>query len=393
MSDQGLIDAAGRALERGVARSRRVVGGDINEAWQLELDDGSLVFLKSRPDASAEEFGAEAAGLAWLAEAEGLRVPEVLAIVDEAGASGLALEWIEPGYLDSAGGEELGRGLAIVHGAGAPAVRRAAAGLASSRPPLRGRSRSRSIRLPTARAGARATRRGSTFSPSAARDDDRIDAATAAAVGRVVERIDELCGPPEPPARVHGDLWSGNVHTGEDGRPWLIDPASHGGHREIDLAMLRLFGRSRRATLAAYEDVLPLADGHEERVALWQLQPLLVHAILFGGSYGDRPSAGRRDFTPERAAVRFAPWIPRSCAVARSTVSSRRSSSSASSPIRVGAPASGRRRLDLSPATPERSIFNSVFAEDPQSLAASIDELDAAYAREGVRGLDGLGPG
>ena len=52
----------------------------------------------------------------------------------------------------------------------------------------------------------------------------------------------ELCGPPEPPARLHGDLWSGNVMADAHGRPWLIDPSAYGGHREIDLAMLRLFG-------------------------------------------------------------------------------------------------------------------------------------------------------
>jgi fructosamine-3-kinase len=124
-----------------------------------------------------------------------------------------------------------------------------------------------------------------------ARDSGRIDGATAAAVGRVVERIGELAGPVEPPARVHGDLWSGNVHAGADGRHWLIDPAAHGAHRELDLAMLRLFGTISARTLAAYEELEPLAAGHEGRVALWQLQPLLVHAILFGGSYG--ASVGR----------------------------------------------------------------------------------------------------
>ena len=71
-----------------------------------------------------------------------------------------------------------------------------------------------------------------------------------------------------------------------DGRPWLIDPAAHGGHRELDLSMLRLFGSISERTLAAYEEVEPLADGWRDRVGLWQLQPLLVHAILFGGSYG-----------------------------------------------------------------------------------------------------------
>jgi fructosamine-3-kinase len=70
------------------------------------------------------------------------------------------------------------------------------------------------------------------------------------------------------------------------GRPWLVDPACYGGHREIDLAMLRLFGGFGRRLFAAYEDVHPLADGHRERVPLYQLYPLLVHTVLFGGAYG-----------------------------------------------------------------------------------------------------------
>ena len=76
--------------------------------------------------------------------------------------------------------------------------------------------------------------------------------------------------------------------------PWLIDPAAYGGHREVDLAMLRAVRRARpRARSAAYEEVAPLADGHEERVELWQLFPLLVHAVLFGGGYGGSAEARR----------------------------------------------------------------------------------------------------
>jgi fructosamine-3-kinase len=114
-------------------------------------------------------------------------------------------------------------------------------------------------------------------------------------IERVIERLPELAGPPEPPARLHGDLWGGNVLAGADGRPYLIDPAAYGGHREVDLAMLRLFGAPSPRTLAAYEEVHPLADGHERRVPLWQLFPLLVHAVLFGGSYGASAVRAARD--------------------------------------------------------------------------------------------------
>ena len=105
------------------------------------------------------------------------------------------------------------------------------------------------------------------------------------AVERVCARMHDLAGPPEPPARLHGDLWSGNVLWGRDGKAWLIDPAAYGGHREVDLAMLRLFGSPGPHFLGAYEERRPLAPDHEERVALYQLFPLLVHAALFGGGY------------------------------------------------------------------------------------------------------------
>jgi fructosamine-3-kinase len=104
-------------------------------------------------------------------------------------------------------------------------------------------------------------------------------------VESICARIADLAGPPEPPARLHGDLWSGNVLWGRDGKAWLIDPAAYGGHREVDLAMLRLFGSPGQAFLDAYEHRYPLAPGHEERVELYQLFPLLVHAALFGGGY------------------------------------------------------------------------------------------------------------
>jgi fructosamine-3-kinase len=290
MSADDLLAAAGRALDTGIERSRRIGGGDINDAWLLDLADGTRAFLKSRADAPADEYGAEAAGLAWLAEAGGLPVPGVLAVIEEPGALALALEWIEPGSPRPDGEEELGHGLAAIHQAGAPRF--------DALPPGSPR---RALRFGGVTLPLDAVPPGSGWDVhygarlellrAFARDRGRIDGATAAAVGRVVERIGELAGPAEPPARVHGDLWSGNVHAGADGRHWLIDPAAHGAHRELDLAMLRLFGTISARTLAAYEELEPLAAGHEGRVALWQLQPLLVHAILFGGSYG--ASVGR----------------------------------------------------------------------------------------------------
>jgi fructosamine-3-kinase len=203
----------------------------------------------------------EAAGLRWLAEA-GARVPAVL----EESPDRLVLERIQPGALDSRGEEELGRMLATMHRAGAP----------------------RCGSLPAA---------GRFFVGRCELDTPEGDDWNAyylehrcLPLARRVGLEREVAGvvvdaPVEPPARLHGDLWSGNVLADRDGRPWLIDPAAYGGHREMDFAMLDLFGHIPARTAAAYDEVTPLADGWRERIPLWQLFPLLVHAVLFGGGY------------------------------------------------------------------------------------------------------------
>jgi fructosamine-3-kinase len=272
-------------LPPGASAATRVGGGDINEAFRVVLADGREAFVKTRPDAAPGEYAAEAAGLAWLAEPGALRTPAVL----EVGEDYLALEWVAPGRLDAAGVQELGSGLAATHSAGAPSFGAggASAGFGSLRLP-----NEPTEDWPTFYAERR-------LRPLAriAREREALSRTGIEAVERVCERMAELTGPPEPPARLHGDLWSGNVMAGADGRPWLIDPSAYGGHREVDLAMLRLFGAPSERVFDAYEEVAPLAEGWRERVELYQLLPLLVHALLFGGSY--RGAA-------ERTALRYA---------------------------------------------------------------------------------------
>ncbi|MCS6712172.1 fructosamine kinase family protein [Brachybacterium sp. EF45031] len=95
-----------------------------------------------------------------------------------------------------------------------------------------------------------------------------------------------VLGPPEPPSLLHGDLWAGNRLLDPQGRSWLIDPSIQYGHREVDLAMMRLFGGFGEQAFAAYDAAFPLAAGWEQRVLPYQAVPLLVHALLFGGGYG-----------------------------------------------------------------------------------------------------------
>ena len=276
-------------LPAGASAARPVGGGDINEAFRVVLADGSDAFVKTRPGAAPGEYAAEAAGLEWLAEPGALRTPRVLAVDD----GYLALEWVDAGRLEDAGAEELGRGLARIHFSGADAF--------GAFDALGGSSHARfgSLQLPndpTAEWPSFYAQRRLRPLASIAGEREALSPSGLAAVETVCERLPELAGPPEAPARLHGDLWSGNVMADAGGRPVLIDPSAYGGHREVDLAMLRLFGAPSRAFFDAYEEsAAPLADGHAERVDLYQLLPLLVHAVLFGGGYGAQvESAARR---------------------------------------------------------------------------------------------------
>jgi fructosamine-3-kinase len=274
-------EAVARALGSAVVQARPVAGGDINEAHQLTLGDGRVVFAKTnrRPDPAM--FPAEARGLAWLAEAAALRVPAVLAVDPQF----LVLEHIASAPRRPDFDERLGRGLAALHRSGPPVYNPPAQGrpfgldhdnfigrLPQDNRPLPGWSafyRERRLE-PQLR---RATDAG-LASPRMLRDCQRLFAV-----------MDELVGAPEPPARLHGDLWGGNMIADDGGAPCLIDPAAYAGHREVDLAMMRLFGGFGPRVFAAYDEAFPLSDGHQERVPLYQLYFLLVHVNLFGGSY------------------------------------------------------------------------------------------------------------
>ncbi|MFG2019227.1 fructosamine kinase family protein [Actinomadura geliboluensis] len=261
-----------RLLGTGVADVR---GLGSSHSWTLHrasLADGREVFVKAAAD-RAGVFAAEAAGLRWLGEAgPGTPVPEVLAADDRM----LVLPWLPSASPSRDAAERLGRELAALHTGNRPDAYGAPWDGFIADLPL--------DNTPDGDGWPRwyAERRLEPFLRLGARhlsdDDVRL-------IERVMAEIEELAGPPEPPSRIHGDLWSGNVQW-TDGRALLIDPAAHGGHRETDLAMMALFGTPHLDTvLAAYDEAAPLADGWRARVPLHQLHPLLVHVALFGGSY------------------------------------------------------------------------------------------------------------
>lgn len=235
--------------------------------------------VKRRADAPAGFFEAEAAGLAWLAAAGGARV---------VGVTGAGPGWIELERIDEVrptpgAAAEFGRALARTHAAGAQSFGSPPDGWEG--PLFIGRRP-----MPAAHErswGAFYARdRVLPFLPPAveagflARSEDVLvrRACDVIASGRFDDD--------EPPARLHGDLWAGNVLWGGDGVV-LIDSAAHGGHRETDLAMLALFGCPHlEVALAAYDEAAPLRAGWRERVPLHQLHPLAVHAAGHGRSYG-----------------------------------------------------------------------------------------------------------
>lgn len=245
---------------------------------RVSFADGTEAVAKSG------DVAAEAAGLRWLAEPGTVGVPVVLGASDDL----LVTEAVTSSRPSTADAAAFGRDLAALHAAGAPAF--------GSPPPggpvdaWIGGARMRNVEggswpewyaehrvLPYAR--------------------EVFTGPDLALVERACARLPQVAGPPEPPARLHGDLWSGNVLWSPAGVV-VIDPAAHGGHRETDLAMLALFGCPHLEVIVeAYDGAAPLAPGWRERVPIHQLWPLLVHTVLFGASYASSALRACERFT------------------------------------------------------------------------------------------------
>ncbi|MGW6731029.1 fructosamine kinase family protein [Streptomyces sp. NPDC055013] len=249
---------------------------------EVTLAGGQVVMVKRGEGDGAAQ--AEAAGLRWLADAGTVRIPAVH------GGDGqwLVTDRVSTGSPTAEAAERFGRDLAALHATGAPAFGAAPPG--GPEDAYIGLAPMRNVTGPD---WARwyAEHRVLPYLRSAV-DQGTVRGAEASVIERVCERLPELAGPAEPPARLHGDLWNGNVLWGADGHAWLIDPAAHGGHRETDLAMLHLFGCPHLdRILDGYRDAAPLAAGWSDRIALHQLFPLLVHAVLFGRGYAEQAVA------------------------------------------------------------------------------------------------------
>lgn len=285
-----LLETLAQRTGSSIRSAHSVAGGDIARSYRIKLESNESLFLKSYAGLQALGIGeAEAAGLRWLAEPGAVRVPQVIAF----GPDWLALEWIESKRPRSDHDEALGHGLAALHASGAPQF-----GSDSDnwigRLPQRNAARDSwprfyaDCRLRPLRDRAVAAR--------------LLTDRTALRLDRLIEILPEIAGLDEAPARLHGDLWSGNRLVDDVGAPCLIDPAAYGGHREMDLAMMRLFGGFGPRVFEAYAEVHPIEQDAEQRIALHQVYPLLVHVCLFGRSYLGQLSA-TVDLALDRACV------------------------------------------------------------------------------------------
>lgn len=276
--DPDIAELMEAALGSSIMRTDNVHGGDFARAFRANLADGSSVFVKTHSNPPSGFFSTEAAGLAWLRAAGTLRVPEVLALSDE--PAFLVLEWINTGsrHFRVGSGTEarFGRRLAGLHAAGAESFGR------------QDQRTTGSLALPNDPVESWADFYGHRRLIPLSKIAERRRSLPVDSIRRLREvamRLEDLLGLPEAPARLHGDLWAGNRLVDVNGNNWLIDPACFGGHREFDLAMMRLFGGFGDDAFAAYDEAFPLADGWRDRIALHQIAPLVVHAIKFGGGY------------------------------------------------------------------------------------------------------------
>lgn len=256
-------------------------GGDINQAARLITPNGSL-FIKWHSHSPMSMFSAEAKGLALLAQADVLRVPQVIYVQETDGPtpSYLILEWLESGRAQSHTDEILGHGLATLHRHTADQHGLDHSNYIGSLPQANQLSPSWVDFYANQRILPQMT---------IARRNGELPPHREKLLDKLLAQLPRLLPSDNPPASLlHGDLWRGNVMTLTDGQPAIIDPAVYYGHREVEIAFTELFGGFSPRFYAAYNEVYPLPEDYAERRLLYQLYPLMVHMNLFGGGYGSR---------------------------------------------------------------------------------------------------------
>lgn len=270
-----------------IAKLESIHGGDINDAYRVTLSTGDCLFLKTNASDKTDFFRTEAAGLAALSSAEVIGVPRVFGAGTDAerGCSYLALEYLDSVRREAAYWEDFGRRLAELHRSESGAF-----------VPFRdcgmkyGFTEDNFIGTTPQINSPRETwtdfYRDCRLLPQIRLAERYLDSDLRKKADRLLEHLDSALREPDFPSLLHGDLWSGNVMCGPDGRAWLVDPAVYVGDFEADLAMTQLFGGFPERFYDAYDEVNPIdREGYPARRKLYQLYQLLNHLNLFGRAY------------------------------------------------------------------------------------------------------------
>ena len=285
-----LVDIFGNSVA--ITETDRLSGGDINKAYGLTLNTGDKIFMKANAKSNAAFFTAEAAGLSAIASTKAISTPKIICTGtddgEDVGYSFLLLEFIKSSGKISAYWETFAQELAAMHRADIAMVVSTGSTTAST---LFGFSQDNFI-------GARPQQntpssswisffRDQRLAPQFEAADSYFTAADREKITKLLDNLNRFLIEPEQPSLLHGDLWSGNVMCGSDGKAMLIDPACYVGHREADLAMTELFGGFPQSFYDVYKEAFPLQPGYEERRDLYNLYQLLNHLNLFGPTYLD----------------------------------------------------------------------------------------------------------
>ncbi|MBD5519117.1 MAG: fructosamine kinase family protein [Lachnospiraceae bacterium] len=266
-----------------VEGTRPISGGDINEAYGLTLTGGERIFMKTNTRDNLPLFAAEAVGLTAIARTEAIGTPHILGMGTDEGRGGysfLLLEFISGKSRSRNYWESFARQLADMHRASTDGlVSGGKYGFDSNN------YIGRHSQINTVRDSWTSFFRDCRLEPQFLDAASYFDRGDQRRISRFLDHVDEMLVEPEHPSLLHGDLWSGNVITGNDGSAWLIDPAVYVGHAEADIAMTELFGGFPPAFYDAYREAAPLQPGYERRRDVYNLYHLLNHLNLFGRMY------------------------------------------------------------------------------------------------------------
>lgn len=266
-----------------IIRTDRVFGGDINEAYRLTLQDGTHIFMKSNKKENVSFFEVEAVGLSAIASTNTIGTPHIICYGtddDKGGYSFLLMEFIYGKNRIADYWEILGQQLAAMHQANTlDFVNQGKFGFIHDNY-IGARSQKN-----TANDSWIAFFRDCRLIPQFHRASDYFESADKKKINKLLEKLDDILIEPVKPSILHGDLWSGNVISGNDGRAWLIDPAAYVGHAEADIAMTELFGGFPAMFYDAYKEVAHMQEGYSDRRDVYNLYHLLNHLNMFGRTY------------------------------------------------------------------------------------------------------------